>query len=50
MNKDSGFQGLAGHSDLRAVMKDKAAGSERADLALQVSICVGCVVTISHDK
>ena len=36
LNKRSGFLGLAGKADVRAVLEDVAAGSERAQLALDV--------------
>lgn len=36
LNKKSGFKGLAGDADLRAVMQAAEAGSEQAQLALEV--------------
>ena len=39
LNKQSGLLGLAGKADVRAVLEEAAAGSERAALALDVSLC-----------
>ncbi|KAF6258057.1 acetate kinase [Scenedesmus sp. NREL 46B-D3] len=38
LNKKSGLLGVCGHSDLRAVLESKAAGDERAALALDMFV------------
>lgn len=37
LNKESGLLGLAGKSDIRAILQESAQGSDRANLALNVS-------------
>ena len=36
-NKESGLLGLAGKSDIRAILEESAQGNDRADLAMKVS-------------
>lgn len=38
LNNKSGFQGLCGKADVRAVLAETAAGDERAKLAIEVRI------------
>ena len=38
-NKESGLLGLAGNSDIRAILKESSHGNARADLAMNVSLC-----------
>lgn len=37
LNKESGLLGLAGKSDIRAILAESAQGNDRADLAMRVS-------------
>lgn len=39
MNKQSGFLGLCGHADVRAVQEAADSGDEKASIALEVSCC-----------
>lgn len=36
MNKESGFLGMCGHADIRAVLQAADAGDEKAQLAIEV--------------
>lgn len=37
LNKESGLLGLAGKSDIRAILEESAQGNDRANLAMSVS-------------
>ncbi len=39
MNKKSGFLGMCGHADIRAVLQAADAGDEKAQLAIEVWVC-----------
>ncbi len=38
MNKQSGFLGMCGHADIRAVLQAADAGDEKAQLAIEVCV------------